>query len=75
MIWKRIPSKSNNDRHAHVLCFLFHVSDRLIHDIFDLSIWVPNMIAQKLKKTREITQRELFNRICLEKILIISNSR
>ena len=67
MIGNRIPSKSNNGRHAHVLCLLFYVSDRLIYDIFNFSIRVPNMIAQKLK-TGQSTQHELFNKVRLEKL-------
>ena len=33
MIGNRIPSKSNNARHAHALCLLFYVYDGLIYDI------------------------------------------
>ena len=34
MFGTRIPSKSNNGRHAHALCLLFYVYDGLIYDIF-----------------------------------------
>ena len=51
MFRNRIPSKSNNGRHAYVLCLLFYFSDRLIYDILNFGIRVPNMIAQKLKNT------------------------
>ena len=67
MFGKHIPSKSSNGRYAHELCLLFYVSDRLIYNICDFRIRVRNMIAQKLK-TRQSTQRELFNNICLEKL-------
>ena len=69
MFGNRIPSKSNNCRHADVLCLVFYeyVSDRLIHDIFNFGIRVPNMIAQKLK-TGQSTQHELFNKVRLEKL-------
>ena len=67
MFGNRIPSKSNNCRHADVLCLLFYVSDWLIYDIFNFGIRVPNMIAQKLK-TGQSTQHELFNKVRLEKL-------
>ena len=67
MFGNRIPSKSNNCRHADVLCLLFYVSDRLIYDIFNFGIRVPNMIDQKLK-TGQSTQHELFNKVRLEKM-------
>ena len=51
MFGNRIPSKNNNGRHAHALCLLFYVYASLIYDIFYFGIWVPNMIAQKLKNT------------------------
>ena len=67
MFGNRIPSKSNNCRHADVLCLLFCVSDRLIYDIFNFGIRVPNMIDQKLK-TGQSAQHELFNKVRLEKL-------
>ena len=62
-----MPSKSDNCRHDDGLCLLFYVSDRLIYDIFNFGIRVPNMIAQKLK-TGQSTQHELFNKVRLEKL-------
>ena len=67
MFGNRIPSKSNNCRHADVLYLLFYVSDRLIYDIYNFGIRVPNMIAQKLK-TGQSTQHELFNKVRHEKL-------
>ena len=81
MFRNRMPSKSNNGRHAHALCLLFYVSFTyllvsIIYGIFYFGIWVPNMIAQKLKNTLcSPPSTSCLTKPVLTNCLILSNSR
>ena len=63
-----------------LLCYaylLFYVCDRLIYDIFDFGIWVPNILAQKVETKKHVSppSTSRLTKSVLNNCLILSNSR